>query len=67
MRKINLTLRRDPYGLISDAVESAILSGIHKYQKYSEWDKPDEAMLTEKIHQYIMLDLSELIDWDRSA
>jgi hypothetical protein len=64
------SLRLNSYIIVSDSIRDSIPSGIHKYLKYADHvtlSDSDIENLTNKIYEYIMGDLCEVIDWDRSA
>ena len=54
------------YVVISSSIEGAIPAGIRKFLKYHEdfvMTDEDIASMAEKIHDYIMLDLDEVVDF----
>ena len=53
------------YQLISDAVEEGIAGGYNKACKWALDGEPTEESLKEQIHHYIMLELDEVIDFER--
>ena len=63
MKKIKLAI--DAHRVVSDTIESSILAGYRKAFKHT--DTPSEDAITESIHNYVMNDLCDLIDWDKSG
>ena len=54
------------YSIISNAVESGIIGGLNKAEKYDLLDKPSEnkEAIIEHLYNYIMNDLCEVMDFD---
>ena len=67
-RKLKIAL--NAYRIVSNSIENSIIAGYRKAFKHSENpppDFPDEQTIADHIHNYIMNDLSEIIDWDKSG
>lgn len=56
------TVRFNAYRLISEAVEWGVDAGYARAHKHVE--NPDEDAICEAIHQYVMNNLSELMEFD---
>ena len=66
MAKKKVIPKLHTYAVISDCIESSIPGGIRKFLKYHEdFEMTDEDIdaMTEKIHDYVMLGLDEVIDF----
>jgi len=66
-KQIKVKLHKDPYGEVSDAVFHAIMGGINRYYKHDSKRKMDNEAMREVVHQYVMVALAELIDWEESG
>lgn len=63
------TVKLNSYRIITASIQSSIPAGIRKYYKYCDAFDPEiadnMATMQNWIYEYIMLDLSEVIDWDK--
>lgn len=59
--KVNATVKINAYGIISDALLNAITAGV--YRAYKHNDKPTEDHIADQVHNYVMNELSELLDF----
>jgi hypothetical protein len=62
------SLRLKSYIIVSDSIEKAIPFGINRYYKHrDEIEVTDMDAMAQNIYDAIMLELSEVIDWENSA
>lgn len=64
-KKLESALRVNVYRVLSDAVDRGVLMGIRRAHKHT--DKPDEDTLAERIHDEVMLVISEHFEFDDGA
>lgn len=59
--KVNATVRLNAYAVISDHLEPTIMAGVNRVYKHS--DNPSREQIAEEVHRYVMIELSELLDF----
>lgn len=64
-KKIRVIIKVRIYPVVSDAVRSAIAYGWNRVWKHREIPKglPEDDAVIDEIHNAVMNDLSELLDW----